>query len=151
MIWTRNVSTPLDREIRKQGAVAIIQCDDQWLMIRRSIHVRAPRKVCFPGGTIEPGESERDAVARELFEELGIVARPTHCAWRSVTSWGVGLCWWLVELPPGVKPTPNPQEVEEVLWISTQAALAHEDLLESAKEFFEAHLRGEVQCDHPSD
>ncbi|GAB7050118.1 NUDIX domain-containing protein [Catenuloplanes indicus JCM 9534] len=30
----------------------------------------------FPGGKVEPGESEIDAVARECAEELGITVRP---------------------------------------------------------------------------
>ncbi len=129
---------------RKHGAVAVIRRDEKWLVIRRSATVRAPRKLCFPGGTIEPGEAEIDAVTRELREELGIEIKPIKCIWRSITSWGVALTWWSAELAPDVEPIPNLAEVEEVLWLDTSAALEHEDLLESAKEFFEAHLRGEV-------
>lgn len=130
---------------RKHGAVAVIRRGDEWLIIRRSATVRAPRKLCFPGGTIEPGEEEADAVRRELREELGIEIRPVQCVWRSVTSWNVALTWWLAELDAALEPIPNLAEVEEVLWLETHAALAHEDLLESAKEFFEAHQRGEIR------
>ena len=129
---------------RKHGAVAVVRRDEKWLVIRRSATVRAPRKLCFPGGTIEPGEAEIDAVVRELREELGIEIKPLHCIWRSVTSWNVALAWWWAELPSEIEPIPNLAEVEEVLWMDTDAALAHEDTLESAREFFEAHLRGEI-------
>jgi 8-oxo-dGTP diphosphatase len=135
---------PPEPTIRKHGAVAVIRRGNHWLMIRRSIHVRAPRKLCFPGGTIEQGEAEIDAVARELFEELGVEVTPSHCVWRSVTSWGVALSWWWVEWPQDAAPAPNPTEVEDVLWMEAEAAMSHDDLLESAKHFFEALLRGEV-------
>jgi 8-oxo-dGTP diphosphatase len=141
----RPVEPPIDFVApRKHGAVAVIRRHEKWLVIRRSATVRAPRKLCFPGGTIEPGEAEIDAVSRELLEELGIEIKPIECIWRSVTSWGVALTWWSAELAPDVEPIPNLAEVEEVLWLDTSAALEHEDLLESAKEFFEAHLRGEI-------
>jgi 8-oxo-dGTP diphosphatase len=136
---------PLEQPLpRKYGAVAVIRRAEKWLVIRRSAAVRAPRKLCFPGGTIEQGEAEIDAVVREIREELGVEVSPNGCVWRSVTSWGVALAWWSVELPPEAEPTPNPAEVEEVLWMATAEALAHEDLLESAKEFLEAHLRGDI-------
>lgn len=130
---------------RKYGAVAVIRRGEKWLVIRRSASVRAPRKLCFPGGTIETGEAEIDAVAREIQEELGISISPISCIWRCVTPWNVALAFWTVELPIDVELILNLDEVEEVMWLDTAAALAHEDLLESAKDFFEAYLRGEIR------
>lgn len=112
-------------------------------MIRRSATVRAPRKLCFPGGTIEAGESEYDAVLRELQEELGVAIIPSHRVWQSVTSWGVALAWWWVELPEEANLAPNAAEVEEVLWLDAAQAMAHPDLLESALEFFQSLGRNE--------
>jgi 8-oxo-dGTP diphosphatase len=130
---------------RKYGAVAVIRRGEKWLVIRRSANVRAPRKLCFPGGTIELGEGENDAVVREMREELGISIAPISCIWRCVTPWNVALAFWTVELPLEVDLVPNALEVEEVMWLDTSAALAHEDLLESVKDFFEAYLRGEIR------
>ena len=62
--------------IRKHGVVAVILRGERFLVIRRSQHVRAPGMHCFPGGGIEPGEAEPDAVRRELLEELGVACRP---------------------------------------------------------------------------
>ena len=42
------------------------------LMEVRSLHVRQPGEVCFPGGHVEAGESCIDAALRETDEELGI-------------------------------------------------------------------------------
>lgn len=142
-----NESLPAPHEIspRKYGAVAVIRQSEKWLMIRRSAQVRAPRKLCFPGGTIELGEAECDAIAREMQEELCLAITPRECIWRSVTSWGVALAWWTVEMSSDATPIPHLDEVEEVLWLDTEEALAHPDLLESAREFFEAYLRGEIE------
>ena len=51
---------------------ALIERDGHLLLARR--RVDAPRGGLweFPGGKVEPGESEREALARELDEELGI-------------------------------------------------------------------------------
>ncbi len=48
--------------------------DDEILVCQRTRHQSMPLKWEFPGGKIEPGEQPRDALRRELEEELGIVA-----------------------------------------------------------------------------
>jgi 8-oxo-dGTP diphosphatase len=42
----------------------------------------------LPGGQVEPGESERDALRRELQEELGILATPAHRLGEATVSTG---------------------------------------------------------------
>ncbi|MBZ5568747.1 MAG: (deoxy)nucleoside triphosphate pyrophosphohydrolase [Acidobacteriia bacterium] len=48
--------------------------DPQILICQRTRHQPFPLKWEFPGGKIEPGEQPRDALRRELDEELGIDA-----------------------------------------------------------------------------
>ncbi len=48
--------------------------DDKILVCQRTRHQTMPLKWEFPGGKIEPGEKLRDALHRELEEELGIRA-----------------------------------------------------------------------------
>ena len=48
--------------------------DDRILACQRTRHQTMPLKWEFPGGKIEDGEQPRDALRRELEEELGIVA-----------------------------------------------------------------------------
>ena len=54
----------------KRGVVAIARRGERFLAIRRGRAVAAPGRVCFPGGHVEPGEDEREAVVRECREEL---------------------------------------------------------------------------------
>ena len=48
------------------------------LMEVRSLNVRQPGEVCFPGGHIEAGETWIDAALRETYEELGIRPSSVH-------------------------------------------------------------------------
>jgi 8-oxo-dGTP diphosphatase len=54
---------------------ALIIKDGKILVCQRTRHQVMPLKWEFPGGKIESGEQPRDALRRELDEELGIDAR----------------------------------------------------------------------------
>jgi len=58
----------------KRVVAAIIVHDGEVLVCQRTRHQTMPMKWEFPGGKIEEGEQPRDALRRELEEELGIVA-----------------------------------------------------------------------------
>jgi 8-oxo-dGTP diphosphatase len=58
----------------KQVVAALIVKDAKVLVCQRTRHQSMPLKWEFPGGKVEPGEDHRDALRRELEEELGIIA-----------------------------------------------------------------------------
>jgi 8-oxo-dGTP diphosphatase len=58
----------------KQVVAALIVRDGQILICQRTPQQAMPLKWEFPGGKIEPGESQEAALHRELEEELGILA-----------------------------------------------------------------------------
>lgn len=69
----------------KRVVAALIVKDGKILICQRTRHQLMPLKWEFPGGKIERGEQPRDALRRELDEELGIspkigeeVARVQH-------------------------------------------------------------------------
>jgi 8-oxo-dGTP diphosphatase len=62
------------RSPMKRVVAALIVKDGKILICQRTRHQVMPLKWEFPGGKIEPGEQPRDALRRELEEELGIDA-----------------------------------------------------------------------------
>jgi len=59
----------------KQVVAALILHGEKLLVCQRTRHQTMPLKWEFPGGKIEDGEQPRDALRRELEEELGIDAQ----------------------------------------------------------------------------
>ncbi|HEV7224847.1 MAG TPA: NUDIX domain-containing protein [Pirellulales bacterium] len=132
-----------DALVRRRGAVAVIERQGTLLVIRRSQTVVAPGAFCFPGGGIEAGESEPQALVRELQEELQVVVRPVRRLWSSVTPWRVELAWWQAELAADAVPVPAPAEVESVHWHTPGEIAGLPGLLESNLQFLAALARNE--------
>ena len=129
-----------------RGVVAVVIDDSRWLVIRRSASVRAPGKICFPGGGLEQGESEQDAIVREMQEELRVSVAPLSRLWECLTSWEVQLAWWHVELletPQAI--TPNLAEVAECFWLTPDEIGEMPDLLSSNRDFLAAWRAGAFQ------
>jgi len=61
--------------LMKRVVAALIVKDQRLLICQRTRHQTMPLKWEFPGGKIEDGEQPRDALRRELEEELGIDAQ----------------------------------------------------------------------------
>mgnify|MGYP002623662039 CR=1 FL=1 len=128
---------------RTRGVVGVAERQGELLVIRRSQQVAAPGRLCFPGGGIQPGETEPQALRRELREELGIRVLPVRRLWQSQTSWEVELSWWLMLLPEGRELSPNQLEVAEFFWMAPSVLARHDDLLESNLDFLAALSRGD--------
>ncbi|MCE5302716.1 MAG: NUDIX domain-containing protein [Planctomycetaceae bacterium] len=136
---------PIPDDPGRRGAVGVVMRDGRMLVIRRSKTVVAPLVYCFPGGGIEPGESEQDALVREFREEVGLAIRPVRRLWQCVTAWKVHLAWWLGALDAAAEPAANPREVHSIHWMTPDEMLRLSDLLESNREFLERIGRGEIR------
>lgn len=129
---------------RKRGVVGIIFRDDRLLIIRRSKHVTAPGKLCLPGGGIEAGETEEQALVREMQEELALDVLPVRRCWRSVTPWGTNLAWWLATNPADKTPIPCPREVADIMWMTAREIETAKEMLPSLPDFMNALNAGSI-------
>ncbi len=107
---------PKDR-IRR-GVIGIVQRDCRQLLIRRAAGIPKGGAWCFPGGHVEAGELPKQAVVRELREELGIDVAPIHRVGtiRVLDSRHVLAIWKVRHLHGGIRPAPR--EVAEVAWMT---------------------------------
>ncbi len=135
----------LQQPIRSRGAIAVIRRGDRFLAIRRGLSLRAGGRVCFPGGHIEPGETEHEAVVRECQEELALAVTPLARIWQSVSPWGTGLVWWTVAVAESAMPVPDPVEVAEIFWLRLEELARHPDLLEGNREFLSSIEAGTIR------
>ncbi len=141
---SRDMNTPKPFVKGKRGVVGVMIRGERLLTIRRSQHVTAPGKLCLPGGTIEVGESEQQALIREMREELSIDVMPMRCCWRSVTPWGTKLAFWWASLDEQIDPVPDLAEVAAYHWMNLDEILHASDVLPSLPRFLDAWREGEV-------
>lgn len=127
------------------AVVAVVFQAGQFLAIKRSQLVKAPGAVCFAGGGVEAGESQADAIVREMQEELALAVEPLDRVWECRTPRGVQLHFWHVRPLADTEPSPNPAEVESWGWFTPQALRQQPQLLSSASEFLDDWDLGRIK------
>jgi 8-oxo-dGTP diphosphatase len=121
------VSAPEPRA-RKLVVAALIRRDGRVLVSRRRPDQSMPLLWEFPGGKVEPGEDPRQALAREVREELGCgvtVGRVHDVVFHAYLEFDL---YMLVYPCTIVEGTPSAVEVAEIAWVEV-AKLPSLDLL----------------------
>jgi len=122
----------------------IVYLEGRYLMIRRAWNeTYLPGKIAFPAGKVER-ENLTDAlehnIRREILEETGVTVRvPHYLESESFLSgdgrWAVSVKF-LCEYQSGT-PTPQPEEVAEVMWLTSSEVYAHPDVPDWIKHTLE--------------
>jgi len=92
---------------RVRVVAAVVRRGGQILISRRHAHAERGGQWEFPGGKVEPGEGEPEALRREIREELGcevtvgrLIVRHAH----RYPDLEVELAFFACRLPPGAEP-----------------------------------------------
>jgi 8-oxo-dGTP diphosphatase len=109
--------TPLIRVV-----AAVIQRNGRLLVCERPAHKRHGGLWEFPGGKVEPGESDYAAARRELGEELAVEVLGVGAVEFAVRDAGSD---FLIEfLPVRIAGEPQPLEHTRIKWVSDDELLA---------------------------
>jgi 8-oxo-dGTP diphosphatase len=118
-------------------AAALFDRDGRVLIAQRPRGKPLAGRWEFPGGKVDAGESERQALVRELREELGIdvlAARPFMRLTHAYAERDVQLSLWIVERFSG---EPRSLDSQALKWVAA-GRLGSEDILEADQPFIEA-------------
>ncbi|MEN3263653.1 NUDIX domain-containing protein, partial [Pseudonocardia sp.] len=87
---------------RREAIVTVLRRDNRLLVIQRSPEARHPGYWAPLSGKLERGETQEEAVVREVHEEVGLTVTPRAKVCESVTGDGeFRLHWWTAETEPG--------------------------------------------------
>ncbi len=121
----------------KDAVVAVLRRADRVLVIRRGPIARGPDYWGPLTGTIESGESQQEALVREVKEEVGLKVTPLTKVWECESDDGEFLLhWWTADVKSGELEL-EPGEVSDARWVRTDEFLRLEPTFAGDREFFE--------------
>lgn len=115
------------------------------LICQRPPHKRHGGLWEFPGGKLEPGESDADAARRELLEELGVTV--TAVGPELLTIHDEGSAFWIAFVPVDIDGEPTCLEHSALAW-ATADELAAYVLAPSDRRFAEWMVASGAGRDH---
>ncbi|KDN73263.1 DNA mismatch repair protein MutT [Streptomyces olindensis] len=127
---------------QREAIVAVLLRGERVLAVRRGPAVARPGFWQPLSGKVEPGETQEQAVAREVREEVGLTVVPLAKVWESETDdRRFRLHWWTARADTG-EVVPDPAEVAEARWVTPEEFLALDPVFEGDRAFFERILPG---------
>ncbi|MER7924606.1 NUDIX domain-containing protein [Streptomyces sp. NPDC096057] len=128
---------------QREAIVAVLRRADRVLVIRRGPDSSRSGYWAPLSGKLEPGETQEEALVREVQEEVGLAVFPLTKVWESQADDGrFRLHWWTATETGTGTIIPDPAEVSEVRWVTPSEFLTLTPHFEADREFFERVLPG---------
>ncbi|WP_405946814.1 NUDIX domain-containing protein [Streptomyces prunicolor] len=128
---------------QREAIVAVLRRADRVLVIRRGPDSARSGYWAPLSGKLEPGETQEEALVREVHEEVGLTVSPLSKVWQSETDDGIfRLHWWTATETGNGTIVPDPGEVSEVRWVTPAEFLTMTPLFDADREFFAQVLPG---------
>ena len=127
----------------KDAIVGVVLRGARFVAIRRGPAVVFPGYWAPPSGRLEAGETQSEAVVREMAEELGLEVVPIAKVWECPTQDGLfTLHWWSARPTDDRAIVPQAGEVSEARWVTGEEFLELRPSFEADREFIEQILPG---------
>lgn len=104
--------------MQEKVVIGIIKKDSYVVIVRRK---QSEGKLLwqFPGGCVEEGEIEEQAIIRELKEETGVDTRIIKCLGNRIhPSTNKQISYWACEYLSGILSTSD-EDLDKVIWVKT--------------------------------
>ena len=125
---------------QREAIVAVVRRGARVLVIQRGPLARLSGYWAPLSGKLEPGETQEEAVVREVHEEVGLRVCPVAKVWESQTEDGAfRLHWWTAEAEKG-EVLMHPGEVSDVRWVTPREFSRLQPVFEADRVFFDCVL-----------
>jgi len=123
--------------MKVQVVAAVIKDQNKFLLGKRSLSKKsAPGYWCPISGKIEIGETEQEAVIREVFEEVNLVVEvKSKLGVFDTRDRSATIHWWLVDIVSG-QPSLKNDEHSELRWFSISEMEILENVFSEDIELF---------------
>lgn len=125
-------------EIMSEIVVAIIENRNKNLLVRRKYTEEGKLHWQFPGGRIEEGENENQAIEREVFEETNINCKAVRKIGERIhPSTGRAISYWFCNYISGDAYVKDGKELDAVRWMSPRDVFNYvtSDIFKPVKEY----------------
>jgi len=124
---------------RTKAAGCFLEYNSHFLILRRSLGEHQEGKWGVPAGRVEQGETERDAVIREVREETGFIIQPDKLEFlQEVILYfpekTTDFFAYRVKLESQITIVLNPQEHDAHAWVTGEECFARNDLIRGVRD-----------------
>ena len=133
------------RPPRNVTSVGGLVVRDESLLVVRMSYGPSLGRWMIPGGLVDPGETLDTAVAREVLEETGVIARPIGVVGIRSRADGLNTDNYVLFLlePLSGEPTPDEREIEEARYMTFDEIAEREDVVYLVK-YLAARIRDDA-------